>query len=178
MDMQRLALITLATVCLLAACWGLTRARRATFPEQASNKSSNSTAMLAALPSGNQAAAQPASASLLQGNTTGPASPGLVSSQFPPITQSNETPRKRTWDRHFLSTLSQTARGEGIRFELVDGLLARGHIDRLVQSDHDIDSISGTLTEPEPGRFFFCTREEWACTNLRGPSTSSRLPWS
>jgi hypothetical protein len=94
-------------------------------------------------------------ASLFQGNTTGPASPASCPRHFLLLRNQTKLLTSERGTAIFSARFPKTARGEGIRFELVSGLMARGHIDRLVQSNHDVDSVSGTLLEPEPGRFFF-----------------------
>src|SRR5262249_5089501 len=45
--------------------------------------------------------------------------------------------------------------GSAIRFELVDGKMALGNIRHIDSSDGDVIYVSGRLSQPESGRFFF-----------------------
>jgi len=71
------------------------------------------------------------------------------------ITNTHPGARKRTWDRRFLSSLAQAGKGSLITFELVAGETASGEIGYSASTNHEVIYVSGTLTSPEPGRFFF-----------------------
>jgi alpha-tubulin suppressor-like RCC1 family protein len=66
-----------------------------------------------------------------------------------------ETPRKRAWDVAFFSKQGAAKEGESIRFELAGGLMASGTVRQSSSKDGQVVYVSGELTEPEPGRFFF-----------------------
>lgn len=63
--------------------------------------------------------------------------------------------RKRPWDRSFLSRLSQAGQGDAMSFELTGGEMASGWIGYLSSAHGEVAYLSGTLTQPEAGRFFF-----------------------
>src|SRR5581483_6691802 len=63
--------------------------------------------------------------------------------------------RKRAWDRKFLDNLSGARVGGNLRFPLVDSQIASGVITELEQGHGQFLIVSGKLSEPEPGRFFF-----------------------
>ena len=77
----------------------------------------------------------------------------------------NNLPNKRAWDPNFLDSLRDVSRGKPIQFELVDGKKASGKIGRWEHSGDELTSISGQLSEPEAGRFFFRNKR---CLELRG----------
>ena len=64
-------------------------------------------------------------------------------------------PPKRPWDYHFLESLATAAVGAPIRFELTDGVLAAGTIRQLERTEGVMIAVSGELSTPEAGRFFF-----------------------
>lgn len=63
--------------------------------------------------------------------------------------------RKRAWDPQFLAQLSNAAEGDPIRFELVNGEWASGTIQHAEHKNGELTYVSGPLTAPEAGRFFF-----------------------
>ncbi|HLH52977.1 MAG TPA: immunoglobulin domain-containing protein [Verrucomicrobiae bacterium] len=63
--------------------------------------------------------------------------------------------RKRPWDARYLSTLSGMGPGSPIQFELVDGEMARGIVGAVRRSGSEVVRISGEISEPAKGNFFF-----------------------
>ncbi|MGO8678611.1 MAG: immunoglobulin domain-containing protein [Limisphaerales bacterium] len=63
--------------------------------------------------------------------------------------------RKRPWDPSFLDSLDRAAAGDPIRFELVNGETARGAVRQAQRDGRSLICVSGELTAPERGRFFF-----------------------
>lgn len=62
---------------------------------------------------------------------------------------------KRSWDANFLKSFSNAAAGDAIQFELTDGRVASGAV-RITQfRDGELVYVSGELTAPEAGKFFF-----------------------
>jgi autotransporter-associated beta strand protein len=64
-------------------------------------------------------------------------------------------PSKRPWETNFLAQLRNTTEGSPIRFKLVSGKVAAGNLTRLERFGSEVTSVSGQLSEPAPGRFFF-----------------------
>lgn len=64
---------------------------------------------------------------------------------------------KRAWDPEFLKQFSRAESGDPIRFELTSGRAASGLIRITRHLDGEINYLSGDLTEPEAGKFFFLT---------------------
>ncbi len=63
----------------------------------------------------------------------------------------------RAWDAGFMQQIARTPVGSPIRFELTEGRVATGTI-RITQfREEQLSYLSGELTEPEIGRFFFLT---------------------
>jgi hypothetical protein len=62
---------------------------------------------------------------------------------------------KSSWNENFLAGFREAASGEAIRFELMDGRFASGIIRITQHRDNELFYLSGELTEPESGRFFF-----------------------
>ena len=83
--------------------------------------------------------------------TRGTASPNLSSEGNPNRLQI----KKRRWDPNMLGTLQGCSRGDPIRFELPSGEVACGMVQVLKSSHSSVAHVSGTLIQPEPGRFFF-----------------------
>jgi hypothetical protein len=63
--------------------------------------------------------------------------------------------RRRRWDPEFLPSLGHPAQGTPIRFELAGGRFAVGVVALAEVLNGELIRVSGTLTEPEKGRFFF-----------------------
>lgn len=68
--------------------------------------------------------------------------------------------RKRAWDYNFLKSLSNQAVGANIRFDLVNGVQAEGTIRYIKHENGEITYITGNLTAPETGNFFFQKQTE------------------
>ncbi|RYD66454.1 MAG: hypothetical protein EOP83_05005, partial [Verrucomicrobiaceae bacterium] len=67
---------------------------------------------------------------------------------------------KRAWDVGFIGRFQEAKDGDPIRFELTDGAIAEGVV-KIVQRDGGVVSyVSGELTAPEKGKFFFLTPPE------------------
>src|ERR1035441_9572811 len=64
-------------------------------------------------------------------------------------------PQKRAWDYTYFASLKDAAPGGPIRFELAEGVFADGTIRHLERTNDEVIYVSGELTAPEPGRFFF-----------------------
>jgi hypothetical protein len=64
---------------------------------------------------------------------------------------------KRTWEMNFLTRFQQASDGDPIQFELTEGRMAVGVIKITQHRDGELTYLSGELTEPEPGEFFFLT---------------------
>jgi hypothetical protein len=62
--------------------------------------------------------------------------------------------RRRTWDPNFLNGLRDASEGATIAIELVAGNIASGKIRHLDRCSNEVIYVSGTLSKPEPGRFF------------------------
>ena len=62
---------------------------------------------------------------------------------------------KRAWDLGFLKQHAQAASGEAIRFELTEGRMAVGTIQIAQYREGELVYLSGELTEPAKGKFFF-----------------------
>lgn len=62
---------------------------------------------------------------------------------------------RRAWATNFLATLGPVSTGKAIEFELLNGQMAAGTILRQQSSADQLIYISGQLTEPASGRFFF-----------------------
>jgi autotransporter-associated beta strand protein len=76
--------------------------------------------------------------------------------QLSPASRSNNfDPRKRAWETNFLSKLNDVPKGKPISFELVSGKIASGTLKHVQRSGTEVLAVSGELTDPAPGRFFF-----------------------
>ncbi|HEU5124798.1 MAG TPA: LamG-like jellyroll fold domain-containing protein [Verrucomicrobiae bacterium] len=62
---------------------------------------------------------------------------------------------KRAWDVNFLNEHRDSAVGDPIQFELTEGQMAVGTVQITTLRDGELTYISGKLTEPEVGTFFF-----------------------
>lgn len=62
---------------------------------------------------------------------------------------------KREWDVNFLKEHEDAAAGQPIHFELTQGELASGVIKIVQRDDQGVKYLSGKLSEPESGKFFF-----------------------
>jgi len=64
---------------------------------------------------------------------------------------------RRAWDVRFMSAQQQAAAGEVIEFELTEGRTAKGVVKITQYRNGELSYISGDLSEPEAGEFFFLT---------------------
>lgn len=62
---------------------------------------------------------------------------------------------KRAWDVNFLKEHQDAAVGDPIQFELTEGKVAAGTVEITQMREGELTYISGKLTEPEAGTFFF-----------------------
>lgn len=62
---------------------------------------------------------------------------------------------KRAWDGAFLERHAAATAGEAIGFELTEGVKAAGVVKIVERDDQGVKYVSGELTEPEAGKFFF-----------------------
>ena len=67
---------------------------------------------------------------------------------------------KRAWDIDFLKHHQDAASGDPIEFELTDGRSAKGTVTITQHRDGELSYLSGELTQPEKGQFFFLTPPE------------------
>ncbi len=151
--MVRFAVIVVAVMLLSVGSWFLVaRHRQSRIPSSSEQQLRDSTTDHRAKsdelskPARDQVPAQPLSQS-----------PSLGGVKAPPAIhpKRNISPRTRTWDPNFLSALRSASEGEPIRFELVGGKVGSGQIGHLERSNGDVVYVSGQLTQPESGRFFF-----------------------
>ncbi len=64
---------------------------------------------------------------------------------------------KRAWDPQFIRQFQNAASNAPIQFELTAGVMASGHIKITQYGGNELVYLSGTLSAPEPGKFFFLT---------------------
>lgn len=64
---------------------------------------------------------------------------------------------RRAWDVGFMSAQQQAVAGDAIEFELSEGRTAKGVVKITQYRNGELSYISGDLTEPEAGEFFFLT---------------------
>ena len=64
---------------------------------------------------------------------------------------------KRAWDLNFLTQHQKVSDGEKIDFELTEGRMASGTVRITQYRGGELVYLSGELTEPEKGKFFFLT---------------------
>ncbi len=64
---------------------------------------------------------------------------------------------KRAWATDFIRQFQNATEGTPIRFELTEGREAVGEVRITQYRDGEISYVSGVLTEPESGEFFFLT---------------------
>jgi hypothetical protein len=65
---------------------------------------------------------------------------------------------KRDWDASYIQSFRTSKTGDPVRFELTNGVMAEGTI-KIVRNSQDgqVSYVSGELTAPETGKFFFLT---------------------
>ena len=93
------------------------------------------------------------------------AKPAVVAAAPPPVSPANAADvfsaaaapvtQKRAWDYAFFQQLTNSADGSAIQFALTDGKFASGVIQHAERTNGELIYVSGTLSSPEPGRFFF-----------------------
>src|SRR6478736_352409 len=64
---------------------------------------------------------------------------------------------KRSWDLDFMKAQQQVTTGAAIEFELTEGRTAKGVVKITQYRGGELSYLSGELTEPELGEFFFLT---------------------
>jgi len=64
---------------------------------------------------------------------------------------------KRAWDVDFMKQHQSVAAGDPIEFELTEGRIAKGTVKITQHRDGELSYVSGELSEPENGEFFFLT---------------------
>jgi len=64
---------------------------------------------------------------------------------------------KRAWDVGFMKAHQQATTGDAIEFELTEGRTAKGVVKITQYRNGELSYLSGELTEPEQGEFFFLT---------------------
>ena len=64
---------------------------------------------------------------------------------------------KRAWDPEFIKQFRNAASNAPIRFELTGGVMASGLIKITQYREGELVYLSGELSAPEPGKFFFLT---------------------
>ena len=64
---------------------------------------------------------------------------------------------KRGWDAGYIQSFLQAKPGDPVQFELTGGVKAGGSVKIIQVADGEVSYVSGELTAPEPGRFFFLT---------------------
>ncbi len=95
--------------------------------------------------------------SVATGNASAPAAARELDVRVNPYAAALRAPgkSKRSWDVSFLANLKNAHNGDPIQFELTDGRVASGTI-RITQfTDGELTYVSGELTQPETGKFFF-----------------------
>jgi hypothetical protein len=64
---------------------------------------------------------------------------------------------KRSWDVGFMKSHQSAETGDAIEFELTEGRTAKGVVKITQYRNGEVSYISGEITEPERGEFFFLT---------------------
>ena len=64
---------------------------------------------------------------------------------------------KRAWAADFINTFEAAQAGEAVQFELTGGVLAQGSVKIIQKQDGRVAYVSGVLTVPAAGTFFFLT---------------------
>ncbi len=64
---------------------------------------------------------------------------------------------KRAWDADYIGQFQSAKAGDPVRFELTAGVMAEGVVKIIQLAKGRVAYVSGTLTAPEPGKFFFLT---------------------
>ena len=64
---------------------------------------------------------------------------------------------KRGWDADYIKTFQTAKAGDPVRFELTGGVMAEGSVKIIQATGGEVSYVSGVLTAPETGKFFFLT---------------------
>src|ERR1017187_4550873 len=64
---------------------------------------------------------------------------------------------KREWNADFIESFQPLNPGDPVRFELTGGVMAEGSLKIVQIADGKVTYVSGELTAPEAGKFFFLT---------------------
>ena len=64
---------------------------------------------------------------------------------------------KRVWDADYIKTFQTARAGDPVRFELTGGVMAAGSVKIIQAAGGEVSYVSGVLTAPETGKFFFLT---------------------
>ncbi len=145
--MKRLFAVLFGFLCLAAILFLLSGRWSAKKPSSNYNSAQNDAAGPVA--AGNQPPSPVAAAMPLASN----GGPGTLSTNTTQAIPSS--PKKRAWDPQFLAQLNNAAEGDPIRFELVNGEWASGTIQHAEHKNGELTYVSGPLTAPEVGRYFF-----------------------
>lgn len=81
----------------------------------------------------------------------------------PPVAQTAPpapTAERRPWDVQYLNTFYHQSTNSPVRFDLTGGAAAAGTVRYIERRDGEVVYVTGTLTEPEAGRFFFQKQAE------------------
>jgi len=64
---------------------------------------------------------------------------------------------KRTWDAAYIRNFKDAKNGDAVQFELTNGVTAEGRVKIVEIHDGTVAYVSGELSAPETGKFFFLT---------------------
>ena len=64
---------------------------------------------------------------------------------------------KREWNADFLKSFQKAKVGDPVRFELTAGVMAEGFLKIIKGAENKVSYISGELSAPEAGKFYFLT---------------------
>jgi len=64
---------------------------------------------------------------------------------------------KRGWDADYIKTFQTAKAGDPVKFELTGGVMAEGSVKIIQAAGGEVSYVSGVLTAPETGKFFFLT---------------------
>src|ERR1017187_9872787 len=67
---------------------------------------------------------------------------------------------KREWNAGYIESFQQAKTGDPVRFELTSGVMAEGNVKIIQVAGGKVTYVSGELTAPERGKFFFLTPPE------------------
>lgn len=67
---------------------------------------------------------------------------------------------KRKWDVGYIQSFLKAKDGDPVTFELTNGVMAVGNVHMINFNDAGVSYVSGELTAPEKGKFFFLTPPE------------------